>query len=115
MGDYQSEPFQSEPVQSKTHRHSMAFLLGLDGAALLRAFAGDGGDEEFVNARYDEIRTILAHAADFGTGDEAAEVTTVLGYQGWAESYDEPGGGCGLQGPARGDDLAFSTRGLADC
>ncbi len=46
------------------YRHPAAFLLGLEGLALLRAFAGEF-DAAFVSARLAETRDILA-AAEHG-------------------------------------------------
>jgi hypothetical protein len=43
-----------------TYRHPLAFLLGLEGVALLRAFAGDGFDREFTEERVAEVRSLLA-------------------------------------------------------
>lgn len=42
-----------------TYRHPLAFLLGLEGVALLRAFAGDGFDREFTEERVAEVRALL--------------------------------------------------------
>ena len=41
------------------YQHPLAYLLGLEGVALLRAFAG-GYNREFTLARFDEIRELLA-------------------------------------------------------
>jgi hypothetical protein len=38
----------------------LALLLGREGVALLRAFAGDGFDRPFVEARIAEVRALLA-------------------------------------------------------
>jgi hypothetical protein len=51
---------------------SLAFLLGLEGVALLRAFAGVGFDRAFVEARIAETRALLDHA--YGVGDWARNV-----------------------------------------
>jgi hypothetical protein len=40
------------------YRHPLAFLLGLEGVALLRAHAGDGFDRGFVAARIAEIAAV---------------------------------------------------------
>ena len=74
-----------------TYRHPLAFLLGLEGVALLRAFAGDGFDREFTEKRVAEVRALLAHAAEFGDGADFGEVDTVAGYRTWAATYDQPG------------------------
>jgi SAM-dependent methyltransferase len=68
------------------YQHPLAYLLGLEGAALLL-----GGDREFVHARLDEIRTLLDDADELGGGIEAHPITTRESYASWASFYDEPG------------------------
>ncbi|MBM0237196.1 class I SAM-dependent methyltransferase [Micromonospora sp. ATA32] len=76
-----------------TYQHPLAFLLGLEGVALLRATAGDDGlDRGFVEARIAEVRRLLDEAAPrLGDGVEAGAVGTVDGYRSWSATYDEPG------------------------
>ena len=71
------------------YQHPLAYLLGLEGIALLRAFAGDYG-REFTETRLVEIRALL-DSQQLGSGATADPITTVDGYRGWAEFYDEPG------------------------
>jgi ubiquinone/menaquinone biosynthesis C-methylase UbiE len=66
-----------------------AYLIGLEGLALLRAFAGDH-DRDFTCARFDEIRTLL-DSRELGEGVEVDAVPIAEAYDGWAEYYDEPG------------------------
>ena len=74
------------------YRHPLAFLLGLEGVALLRAIAGDGFDRQFVDARIEETRALLDRAAPMlGEGAELGQISTEEGYRSWAESYDQPG------------------------
>ena len=74
------------------YRHPLAFLLGLEGVALLRAIAGDGFDRQFVDARIEETRALLDRAAPtLGEGAELGRISTEEGYRSWAESYDQPG------------------------
>jgi SAM-dependent methyltransferase len=74
------------------YRHPLAFLLGLEGVALLRAFAGDDLGREFVEARIAETRVLLDRAAPaMGRGSEVGQVGTVDGYRAWAAAYDDPG------------------------
>jgi len=74
------------------YRHPLAFLLGLEGLALLRAHAGDGFDRKFVDARMAEIRALLDQAAPaLGDGVELGRVGTAEGYREWSATYDEPG------------------------
>jgi ubiquinone/menaquinone biosynthesis C-methylase UbiE len=72
------------------YQHPLAYLLGLQGIALLRAFSGMY-DREFTHARLREIQTFLDSAEELGDGVEARPITTREGYDRWAPSYDEPG------------------------
>jgi SAM-dependent methyltransferase len=74
------------------YQHPLAYLLGLEGVALLRAFAGEH-DREFVGARFDAIRRLLDQAEAFGDGMDIPAITTTEGYERWAPTYDEPGNG----------------------
>jgi ubiquinone/menaquinone biosynthesis C-methylase UbiE len=67
----------------------LACLLGLEGIALLRAFAGEY-DRDFTMARFAEIRTRLDSVEDLG-GAAVDAIPTTEGYGSWAEFYDEPG------------------------
>jgi hypothetical protein len=74
------------------YRHPLAFLLGLEGAALLRSSAGDGFDREFVDARIAETRALLDQAVpELGDGSELGEASTIDGYRQWSATYDDPG------------------------
>ncbi len=46
--------------------HPLAYLIGLEGVALLRSFAGDDHDAEFVADRLAEIRKLLDRADELG-------------------------------------------------
>ncbi|AVT34238.1 SAM-dependent methyltransferase [Plantactinospora sp. BC1] len=74
------------------YQHPLAFLLGLEGVALLRAFAGEY-DREFTEARIREIRHLLDSPALAGAGVAASRVDTVDGYRVWSATYDQPGNG----------------------
>jgi SAM-dependent methyltransferase len=75
-----------------TYQHPLAYLLGLEGHALLRAWAGDY-DREFVEARLAEVRALLANEALTGhPGVDVAGGTTEGAYESWAAHYDEPNG-----------------------
>jgi SAM-dependent methyltransferase len=72
------------------YQHPLAYLLGLEGIALLRAWGGDF-DREFVDRRLAEVRELLA--AEALTGHDGVLVDrrdTRAGYQRWAPTYDEP-------------------------
>jgi ubiquinone/menaquinone biosynthesis C-methylase UbiE len=72
------------------YQHPLAYLLGLEGIALLRAFSG-GYDRDFTVARLREIQALLDSVEELGDGVEARPMTTREGYARWAPSYDEPG------------------------
>ncbi len=74
------------------YQHPLAYLLGLEGAALLRTFAGDY-DREFGEARVAEIRRLLDSPELTGDGVEVARFDTVDGYRIWSATYDQPGNG----------------------
>jgi ubiquinone/menaquinone biosynthesis C-methylase UbiE len=72
------------------YQHPLAYLLGLEGIALLRAFSGLY-DRDFTDARFREIRRLLDEAETLGEGVEVRPITTREGYARWAPFYDEPG------------------------
>jgi SAM-dependent methyltransferase len=70
------------------YRHPLAFLLGLQGVALLRAIAGDDGfDADFVQARLAEVARMVT-ARELADGVAVGDVDTVGGYRIWADYYD---------------------------
>ena len=79
-------PGVSRPV---VYQHALAYLLGLEGMALLRAFAGEH-DREFVLARLAEIRSLI-DSDQWGEGVHATPMSVEEGYAQWASFYDEPG------------------------
>jgi len=70
------------------YQHPLAYLLGLQGVALLHAFNGEY-DREFTLARIAEIRALLDSAGELGDGVTTQPVTTAVGYDSWARHYDE--------------------------
>ena len=72
------------------YQHPLAYLLGLEGIALLRAFSGEH-DRDFTSARIDEVRALLDSVDELGEGVEVRPLTTRDAYAAWAASYDEPG------------------------
>jgi hypothetical protein len=73
------------------YQHPLAYLVGLEGIALLRAWRGDF-DEQFVRARLDEIRDLLAdETLNAHPGAQVEPGVTNPAYQQWAATYDEPG------------------------
>lgn len=74
------------------HQNPLAYLLGLEGVALHKAFAG-AYDEAFTPARIAEIRGFLGTDDPFGHAVDVAPLSTVAGYDGWAPDYDNPDNG----------------------
>nr|MDT0658606.1 class I SAM-dependent methyltransferase [Micromonospora sp. DSM 115978] len=74
------------------YQRPLAYLLGLEGVALLRGFAGERG-QDFTEARIAEIRRLLDDSAVAIDGVTAARADTVAGYRVWSATYDEPGNG----------------------
>ena len=66
------------------YQHPLAYLLGLEGIALLRAFAGEY-DRDFTTARLAEIRALLDSVQDLGDGTTVHPIPTTEGYRRWAE------------------------------
>ncbi|GIF67741.1 hypothetical protein Ais01nite_57760 [Asanoa ishikariensis] len=74
------------------YQRPLAYLLALEGIALLRANAGDH-DAEFSAARIDEIRRLLDDPALDSEPVAAGHTDTVTGYGIWSRTYDQPGNG----------------------
>ena len=72
------------------YQHPLAYLLGLEGIALLRAFGGEY-DRDFTMARLAEVRALLDAVDELGDGTTVDPISTKEGYLSWAASYDEPG------------------------
>jgi SAM-dependent methyltransferase len=72
------------------YQHPLAYLLGLEGLALLRAWAGEY-DKEFVEARLAEVRRLLdTEALVHHPGVMVGRGDSVTGYRQWSATYDEP-------------------------
>jgi ubiquinone/menaquinone biosynthesis C-methylase UbiE len=72
------------------YQHPLAYLLGIEGIGLLRAFRGEF-DREFVAARLAEARRLLDDESLADAGVEVDRVGTVDGYRLWSTTYDDPG------------------------
>jgi SAM-dependent methyltransferase len=74
------------------YRHPLAFLLGFEGLALLRAYGGEFG-AEFVAARLGEVRAMLDayDSGELGEITQVGAVDSAAGYRVWSRTYDEPG------------------------
>ena len=79
-------------VARVVYQHPLAYLLGIEGVALLRAFAGDY-DRPFVDARVAEVRRLLARPELAVDGVVADRVSAADGYRVWSATYDKPGNG----------------------
>lgn len=72
------------------YQHPLAYLLGLEGIALLRAWGGDF-DQEFVERRLAEVRRLLdTEALTTHPGVRVGRGDTQTGYRRWAATYDAP-------------------------
>jgi SAM-dependent methyltransferase len=70
------------------HRQFAGWLLGLEGAALLRHHAGDDLADGFLEARLSEVRRIV-DAIDHDTPlVDIGDISVEEGYAIWAASYD---------------------------
>lgn len=69
-----------------SYEHPLAYLIGIEGAALLRAFTGEH-DREFVEARLADIRALLADD-ELANGVEVTQLAPRDGYARWAAAYD---------------------------
>ena len=102
-----------EPETRIVYQHPLAYLLGLEGIALLHAFAGDY-DHDFTLARLEEIRALLDAGEELGDGVTVSPIPTTEGYGSWAEFYDEPGNQLvELEQPIVREILAGLPRGVA--
>jgi ubiquinone/menaquinone biosynthesis C-methylase UbiE len=80
-------------VPKVTYLSPLAYLLGIEGVALLRGLKEGSGDQAFVEARIAEIRTLLADpalAASPGVEAVPGGISTGEVYREWAPTYDEP-------------------------
>ncbi|TMR23454.1 class I SAM-dependent methyltransferase [Nonomuraea turkmeniaca] len=71
------------------YEHPLAYVLGVEGLALLRSYRGEH-DREFVDARLTEIRKLLDDDTLATAAVEVARVETVEGYEIWSKTYDDP-------------------------
>ena len=73
------------------HQHPLAYLAGLEGVALLRAYAGEH-DAEFTARRLARLRELLSDPGVELTGRpwELEPLGAADAYDAWAASYDRP-------------------------
>ena len=102
-------------VIAMTHLRGLGYLLGLQGAALLRGMREGTADRAFVERRIDEIRQLLddpALNADEGVDASLGDISTNDVYQQWAPEYDGPNTMIDLEEPLIHsilDDLPLGT------
>ena len=78
-----------DPEPEVIHQLPLAYLLGLQGVALFRAFNGEY-PREWAEARIAEMRGLLDAAAEIGGGIDVPVIATAEAYDGWAPRYDQP-------------------------
>lgn len=94
----------------------LAYLLGVEGVALLRGMRDGTGDRAFVEARIAEIRDLLADPTLLeaqGLDAVPGNISTDEVYSGWAESYDGPNSMIDLEQPLMREILAALPVGTA--
>lgn len=99
-----------------TYLSPLAYLLGLEGVALLRGMRDGTGDRAFVEARLSEIRDLLTDPALLDAGGVDAvpgNISTDDVYSGWAENYDGPNSMIDLEQPLVREILAALPLGTA--
>src|SRR3954452_15044794 len=94
------------------HQNPLAYLVGLEGTALLRSFTGEH-DREFVDARIGEIRRLLDDETLADSAVDVAPVGTVDGYQIWSRTYDGPNSAFDFDEPVVGEILDGMPTGVA--
>jgi SAM-dependent methyltransferase len=77
-------------VRSGLYQHPLAYLMGVEGVALLRCFAGEG-DAAATATRLREVAHLLTIADELGSGASTPVTDAEGGYATWASHYDGPG------------------------
>lgn len=82
---------QRSSVRGVRYHHPLAYLIGVEGLALMRAW-GDEHDETWVRARIAEVRELLddPRLAEH-PGVHVTTDATAAAYAEWASSYDDTG------------------------
>jgi len=94
------------------YEHPVAYVLGLEGIALLRGFTGEY-DREFVEERLAEVRRLLDDESLAGAAVDVERVGTVDGYRIWSRTYDGPNSAFDLDEPVVGEILDALPAGVA--
>ncbi|MGW3994101.1 class I SAM-dependent methyltransferase [Amycolatopsis sp. NPDC004772] len=95
-----------------SHEDPRAYLLGIEGLALLRAFTGEFG-RDFTEARIAEIRRVLADETLADAAVAVDRVDAVTGYRLWAPTYDRPNSAFTLDEPPVGEIAGALPAGVA--
>lgn len=77
-------------VARVAHETPLAYLLGIEGIALLRSLAA-GADRDFVESRVAEIRTLLDEETLTSAAMDIDRIDTVPAYREWSRTYDDEG------------------------
>ncbi|MFI6451912.1 class I SAM-dependent methyltransferase [Streptosporangium amethystogenes] len=94
------------------YEHPLAYLLGLEGIALLRSFTGQF-DHGFVDSRIAEIRRLLDDEVLANAAVEVSRVDTAEGYRIWSDTYDGPNGLFDIDEPVVGQIIDALPVGVA--
>lgn len=92
--------------------HPLAYLLGIEGIALMRSYAGES-DRAFFDARIAEIRRLLDDDLLAGAGVEVARLHPADGYRIWSATYDQPNTAFAFDEPIVGEILDTVPAGVA--
>jgi ubiquinone/menaquinone biosynthesis C-methylase UbiE len=93
-------------------QHPLAYVLGLEGIALMRSFTGEH-EREFIDSRIAEIRRLLDDESLADVVVEVAGVDTVEGYRIWSETYDGPNSAFDFDEPVIHDFVSTLPAGVA--
>jgi hypothetical protein len=77
-------------MADEIYQHPLAYLIGVEGVALLRCFAGEH-EVATTARRLAEVAHLLTVGAALGPPASTGPVDAVERYNLWARSYDEPG------------------------
>lgn len=74
------------------HLDPLAYLLALQGLALMRSYAGEY-DARLAADRIEAIRRLVNQPSPYAGPVEIAPMSFVDGYETWSQRYDDPGNG----------------------
>ncbi|WP_344875916.1 class I SAM-dependent methyltransferase [Nonomuraea antimicrobica] len=94
------------------YENPLAYVLGLQGMALMRSFTGEHG-REFVEARLAEVRRLLDDASLAEAGVDVVRLAPAEGYRIWSETYDGPNATFDYDEPIVKEIVAGLPKGMA--